>query len=239
MHGGVVMSLADYCGGTCAFLNLPEGASGTSTIESKTNFMRAGARGHADRHSRGHFTGRTLIVVETELRLDDGSLAAKVTQNQAFQFPPPSRGLGAAVDRHGGAARGRRVVRDEEADDLGDLPRGSTHFEWSASGWASRLAGVSITLGRIALARMPSSRYSASSAWTNASTAALRGDVAGGARRTAAARPARRRPRTRRRRARPAAASPRARAGRRAQVQPHHALELLAARSRARSGPEA
>ena len=31
--------------------------------------------------------GRTLIVVETELRLDDGSLAAKVTQSQAFHYP--------------------------------------------------------------------------------------------------------------------------------------------------------
>ena len=49
----------------------------------------------------------------------------------------------------------------------------ATHFEWSASGSDSRLAGVSITLGRIALQRMPSSRYSASSAWTKASTAAL------------------------------------------------------------------
>ena len=35
-----LMALADSCGGVCAFLNLPEGAIGTATIESKTNFMR-------------------------------------------------------------------------------------------------------------------------------------------------------------------------------------------------------
>ena len=44
MHGGVLMALADNGGGTCAYLNLPEGATGTATIESKTNFMRASAR---------------------------------------------------------------------------------------------------------------------------------------------------------------------------------------------------
>src|SRR5207248_990279 len=41
MHGGAIMSLADTAGAMCAFLNLPEGAGGTTTIESKTNFLRA------------------------------------------------------------------------------------------------------------------------------------------------------------------------------------------------------
>lgn len=73
--------------GACAFLNLPEGASGTSTIESKTNFMRAVREGTLIATTRPLHKGRTLIVVETELRLDDGSLAAKVTQSQAFHYP--------------------------------------------------------------------------------------------------------------------------------------------------------
>jgi uncharacterized protein (TIGR00369 family) len=89
MHGGAAMSLADSCGGVCAFLNLPEGASGTSTIESKTNFMRAVREGWLTATTRPLHKGRTLIVVETELRLDDGSLAAKVTQSQAFHYPRP------------------------------------------------------------------------------------------------------------------------------------------------------
>src|ERR1700761_5383068 len=40
LHGGIVMALADTSGAVCAFLNLPEGAGGTTTIESKTNFLR-------------------------------------------------------------------------------------------------------------------------------------------------------------------------------------------------------
>jgi 1,4-dihydroxy-2-naphthoyl-CoA hydrolase len=41
LHGGVIMSLADAAGGACAMLSLPDGASGTTTIESKTNFLGA------------------------------------------------------------------------------------------------------------------------------------------------------------------------------------------------------
>ncbi len=41
LHGGVIMALADSAGGACAFENLPDGATGTSTIESKTNFLGA------------------------------------------------------------------------------------------------------------------------------------------------------------------------------------------------------
>jgi acyl-coenzyme A thioesterase PaaI-like protein len=37
------MALADSLGAACAYLNLPDGAV-TSTIESKTNFFRGGAR---------------------------------------------------------------------------------------------------------------------------------------------------------------------------------------------------
>jgi uncharacterized protein (TIGR00369 family) len=87
MHGGAAMSLADSCGGVCAFLNLPAGASGTSTIESKTNFLRAVREGSLTGIARPLHRGRTLIVVETELTLDDGSLAAKVIQSQAFHYP--------------------------------------------------------------------------------------------------------------------------------------------------------
>src|SRR3979490_2123002 len=87
MHGGALMALADTCGGVCAFLNLPEGASGTATIESKTNFLRAVREGAVTSTTRPLHRGRTIIVLESELARDDGSLAAKVTQTQAFNFP--------------------------------------------------------------------------------------------------------------------------------------------------------
>lgn len=87
MHGGALMALADNGGGVCAFLNLPEGAVGTATIESKTNFLRAVREGAVTASSRPLHVGRTMVVVETELLRDDGKLAAKVTQTQAFHYP--------------------------------------------------------------------------------------------------------------------------------------------------------
>jgi 1,4-dihydroxy-2-naphthoyl-CoA hydrolase len=87
LHGGALMALADSCGGVCAFLNLPEGAVGTGTIESKTNFLRSVKQGEIIATTRPLHTGRTLIVLETEVLRSDGALAAKVTQTQAFHYP--------------------------------------------------------------------------------------------------------------------------------------------------------
>jgi 1,4-dihydroxy-2-naphthoyl-CoA hydrolase len=87
MHGGALMALADGLGGTCAFFNLPEGAIGTATIESKTNFLRAVREGAVTATTRPLHRGRTMIVIETEIVDDDGRLVAKVTQTQAFHYP--------------------------------------------------------------------------------------------------------------------------------------------------------
>jgi uncharacterized protein (TIGR00369 family) len=45
VHGGAVMALADTVGAAAKFINLPAGAQGTTTIESKTNFRQPGASG--------------------------------------------------------------------------------------------------------------------------------------------------------------------------------------------------
>jgi 1,4-dihydroxy-2-naphthoyl-CoA hydrolase len=84
MHGGALMSLADTCGGICAYLNRPPGAEATATIESKTNFLRPVLSGSATATTQPLHRGRTLIVLETEVARDDGKLAAKVTQTQVF-----------------------------------------------------------------------------------------------------------------------------------------------------------
>ena len=87
LHGGAVMTLADAAGGACAFLNLPEGATGTSTIESKTNFMGAVREGAAVTATATPLhRGRTTIVIETELRVD-GRLVGKTTQTQSVLRP--------------------------------------------------------------------------------------------------------------------------------------------------------
>ena len=67
LHGGVLMSLADAAGGVCAFLNLPAGAMGTATIESKTNFLGAVREGTVVARARPLHIGKTTIVVETDV----------------------------------------------------------------------------------------------------------------------------------------------------------------------------
>jgi uncharacterized protein (TIGR00369 family) len=83
MHGGALMGLADSLGGLCAYLNLPEGATATATVESKTNFFRAVREGRVTAVSRPLHAGKSFIVVETDLHDADGRHVARVTQTQA------------------------------------------------------------------------------------------------------------------------------------------------------------
>ena len=83
LHGGALMGLADSAGGLLAFLNLPEGAAGTATLESKTNFFAPVRSGHVHATARALHKGKRTIVVDTDLRDDDGRLVARVTQTQA------------------------------------------------------------------------------------------------------------------------------------------------------------
>jgi 1,4-dihydroxy-2-naphthoyl-CoA hydrolase len=83
LHGGALMALADAADGLRAFANLPDGATGTATVTSATNFLRPVTGGHVEAAARPLNLGRTVIVVDTELRDADGRLAARVTQTQA------------------------------------------------------------------------------------------------------------------------------------------------------------
>jgi uncharacterized protein (TIGR00369 family) len=87
MHGGALMALADTTGGACAFHNLPEGAIGTTTIESKTNFLRAVRDGYAEAVSRPLHAGRTVIVIDTDVFDAGGRLVSRTTQSQAVLRP--------------------------------------------------------------------------------------------------------------------------------------------------------
>ena len=85
LHGGAIMAFADNLGGVGAFLNMPEGCM-TSTVESKTNFLRPAPLGEA---VTGIATpiklGRTLQVWETRITRADGKLVAIVTQTQIIK----------------------------------------------------------------------------------------------------------------------------------------------------------
>ena len=82
LHGGALMTLADSVGAICAYLNLPEGAQ-TTTVSSTTAFMRAVRDGEVTAVARPLHAGRTVIVVQTDMRDDGGRLVAQVTQTQA------------------------------------------------------------------------------------------------------------------------------------------------------------
>jgi uncharacterized protein (TIGR00369 family) len=83
MHGGAIMALADSVGALVAYLNLPETAQATTTTSSTTQFLRAVRGGNAIATARPLHKGRQSIVVETDVRDDEGRLVARVTQSQA------------------------------------------------------------------------------------------------------------------------------------------------------------
>jgi uncharacterized protein (TIGR00369 family) len=86
MHGGALMTLADTVGAACALLNLPSGTS-TATIESKTNFFRGLRAGTAHAVATPLHVGRSTIVVQTDIRDEEGRRIALVTQTQAVISP--------------------------------------------------------------------------------------------------------------------------------------------------------
>lgn len=83
LHGGALMAFADTVGATCAFAKLPDGSAGTTTIESKTNFLRAVTGDYVECVSRPLHAGRRFIVVESDLFDAAGKRVARVTQTQA------------------------------------------------------------------------------------------------------------------------------------------------------------
>ncbi|WP_130799371.1 PaaI family thioesterase [Streptomyces otsuchiensis] len=86
LHGGALMALADSVGAVCAYLNVPPGA-GTSTVESKTNFLRGVASGKVHATARPLHVGGTLVVVQTDLRDDQDRLVGQTTQTQIVLDP--------------------------------------------------------------------------------------------------------------------------------------------------------
>lgn len=83
MHGGAVMAFADSLGGVAGFLSAPEGALGTTTLESKTNFLGAAKAGAV---IVGETTpvhrGKRTSVWQTRVATTDGKPVALVIQTQ-------------------------------------------------------------------------------------------------------------------------------------------------------------
>lgn len=82
LHGGAIMGFADNIGGTLTIVNLPEGMS-TTTIESKTNFLRPIHIGDTARaQAIALHLGRKTMIIQTTITRGDGKVAAIVTQTQ-------------------------------------------------------------------------------------------------------------------------------------------------------------
>jgi uncharacterized protein (TIGR00369 family) len=83
MHGGAIMAFADALGAIGAYLTLPDGAQGTTTIESKTNFLGpapVGSKVHAT--TTPVKTGARMSVWQTDVFLESGRKVALITQSQ-------------------------------------------------------------------------------------------------------------------------------------------------------------
>ncbi|WP_134678644.1 PaaI family thioesterase [Paracoccus ravus] len=82
LHGGAIMGFADNLGGTAATINLGAGQA-TTTLESKTNFLRP-IRIRDVAHGRcvPLHKGRTTMIWQTTITRQDGKVAAIVTQTQ-------------------------------------------------------------------------------------------------------------------------------------------------------------
>src|SRR5882724_3391288 len=83
IHGGAIMAFADSVGAAATVINLPEDAKGTTTIESKTNFIGGVKEGMTViATATPMHRGRRTQVWQTRLETEEGKLVALVTQTQ-------------------------------------------------------------------------------------------------------------------------------------------------------------
>jgi uncharacterized protein (TIGR00369 family) len=82
-HGGFLMAVADFTGAVGAFQVLPEGATGTTTIESKTNMIGAAPAGSRLRATATLLhAGRRTSVWSTRVETSEGKLISVTSQTQ-------------------------------------------------------------------------------------------------------------------------------------------------------------
>lgn len=90
VHGGALLAFADDLGGGVAKLNIPSGFRST-TIESKSNILRACTPGRLIGVAVPIHAGRRTVVVQTSIYRADGKLAVVTTQTQLVLPREPSR----------------------------------------------------------------------------------------------------------------------------------------------------
>jgi uncharacterized protein (TIGR00369 family) len=87
LHGGAIMAFADTMGAAATLLNLAAGA-GTTTIESKTNFLAPALVGSKIlAETTPVHRGRRTMVWQTRITTEAGRAVALVTQTQLVLDP--------------------------------------------------------------------------------------------------------------------------------------------------------
>jgi len=82
LHGGAIMAFADTLGAMGTLVNLPQGA-GTTTIESKTNFVAPASVGtRVIGETTPVHRGRRTMIWQSRISTSEGRLVALVTQTQ-------------------------------------------------------------------------------------------------------------------------------------------------------------
>src|ERR1700753_1346939 len=77
IHGGALMAFADSVGAAATVINLPDDAKGTTTLESKTNFIGGAKEGSiVTATATPVHRGRRTQVWQTRLESDEGKLLA-------------------------------------------------------------------------------------------------------------------------------------------------------------------
>jgi len=88
LHAGSVVTLADTCAGYGCYANLPEGASGFTTIELKSNHLGTARDGIVDCVARAIHLGKTTQVWDATVNLQEtGKTIALFRCTQMILYP--------------------------------------------------------------------------------------------------------------------------------------------------------
>jgi len=76
VHGGILAAMADTAAAIASYTVLPKGAT-LATVELSINYLEPVPGGRVKAEGRVLRVGRNFAVAECEIRIEDGSLAAK------------------------------------------------------------------------------------------------------------------------------------------------------------------
>jgi uncharacterized protein (TIGR00369 family) len=89
LHAATIVALADTACGYGCILHLPDGATGFTTVELKTNFVRSVRNGTIACEARLAHGGRTTQVWDATVTDPDGRTMALFRCTQLLLYPAP------------------------------------------------------------------------------------------------------------------------------------------------------